>query len=52
MTKKEIAIRTIQGLSDSASWADIEERIRLLVGIDRGLADIKAGKVVPHEQVR
>jgi predicted transcriptional regulator len=52
MTRKEIAIRTIQGLPDSATWADIEERIRFLAGIDQGLADIKAGRVVPHEQVR
>jgi predicted transcriptional regulator len=52
MNRKEIAIRTIQDLPDSASWADIEERIRFLAGIDKGLADIKAGRVVPHEQVR
>ena len=52
MTRKEIAIKTIQDLPDSASWADIEERIRFLAGIDRGLADIKAGRVVPHRQVK
>jgi|GEM_PF-561637 len=51
MSRKEIAIRTIQGLPDSATWADIEERIRFLAGIDKGLADIKAGRVVPHQQV-
>lgn len=52
MTRKEIAIKTIQCLPDSATWADIEERIGFLAGIDNGLADIKAGRVVPHEQVR
>ena len=34
------------------SWADIEERIRFLAAIDRGLDDIKSGKVVPHEEVK
>ena len=52
MTSKEIAIKTIQDLPDSVTWADIEERIRFLAGIDRGLADIKAGKMVPHEEVK
>jgi predicted transcriptional regulator len=52
MTKKDIAIKTIQTLPDSATWADIEERIRFVAAIDRGLEDIKAGKLVPHEQVK
>ncbi len=52
MTKKQIAIKTIEDLPDSATWADIEERIRFLAGIDKGLEDIKAGRVVPHEQVK
>lgn len=51
MIKKEIAIKTTRGLPDSGAWADIEERIRFLAGIDRGLADIKTGRVVSHEQV-
>jgi predicted transcriptional regulator len=52
MTGKEIAIKTIQELPDSATWADIEERIRFLAGIDKGLADIKAGRTISHEQVK
>jgi predicted transcriptional regulator len=52
MTNKDMAIKTIQGLPDSATWEDIEERVRFVGGIDRGLADIKAGKVVPHEEVK
>lgn len=52
MTKKDIAIKTLQTLPDSASWADIEERIRFLAAIDRGFEDIKAGKVIPHEDVK
>ena len=52
MTSKDIAIKTIQELPDSASWEDIEERVRFLAAIDKGLADIKAGRVVPHEEVK
>jgi predicted transcriptional regulator len=52
MTSKEIAIKTIRELPDSATWADIEERIRFLGAIDRGLADIKAGRVIPHDEVK
>ena len=52
MTSKDLAIKTIQELPDSATWEDIEERVRFLAGIDKGLADIKAGKVVPHEEVK
>ena len=52
MTSKEIAMKTIQELPDSATWSDIEERIRFLSAIDKGLDDIKAGRVVPHEDVK
>lgn len=52
MTTKDRAIKTIQELPDTATWEDISERIRFLAGIDKGLADIKAGKVVPHEEVK
>jgi predicted transcriptional regulator len=52
MTKKEMAVEAVQDLPDSATWADIADRIRFLAGIDKGLADIKAGSVVPHEEVR
>lgn len=47
-----MAIKTIQELPDSATWEEIEERVRFLAGIDKGWADVKAGKVVPHEEVK
>jgi len=52
MNLKEIAIEIMQDLPDSVTWADIEERIRLLAAIDRGLADIKSGKIVPHKEAK
>ena len=39
-------------MPDSATWADIEERIRFLAAIDKGLKDVKSGRVVAHEDVR
>jgi predicted transcriptional regulator len=52
MTSKDLAIKTIQELPDSATWEDIEERVRFLAAIDKGLADVRAGKVVPHDEVK
>jgi predicted transcriptional regulator len=52
MNCKKIAIKTIQELSDSATWTDIEERIHVLAAIDKGLTDIKEGKIIPHKEVK
>ena len=52
MTKKEIAIKTLQEMPDWATWEEIEERIRFLAAIDKGLEDIKNGKVIPHKAVK
>ena len=52
MSTKDLAIKTIQELPDSASWTDIEDRIRFLAAIDKGLEDIKSGKTIPHEEVK
>lgn len=52
MTSKEMAIKTIQQMPDSATWGQIEERIRFLAALDEGLEDIKAGRLVPHEDVK
>jgi predicted transcriptional regulator len=52
MTTKEKAVRSITQLPDSATWEDIEERVRFLAAIDKGLEDIKEGKLIPHEEVK
>ena len=52
MTNKEAAIKVIQELPDSVSWGDIEERIRFLAAIDKGMEDIKAGRIIPHQDVK
>ena len=52
MTTRDLAIKSIGDLPESATWADIEERVRFLGAIDKGLDDIKAGRVIPHEDVK
>ncbi len=52
MNSKEIAIKTINELPESATWEDIEERIHFLAAIEKGLSDIKTGRVVPHNEVK
>lgn len=52
MTTKEIAVKSITELPDSVTWEDIEERVRFMAAVDRGLEDIKQGKVIPHEEVK
>ena len=52
MSTKELALNTIQELPDDASFKEIEERIRFLAAIEKGREDVRAGNVVPHEEVR
>lgn len=52
MTSKEIALKTIEQLPESASWEDIQERINFLVGVRKGLRELDEGQGIPHDQVR
>lgn len=52
MSTKELALDTIQGLPEDASWQDIEERIHFVAAIERARQEVRDGKVVPHEEVR
>jgi predicted transcriptional regulator len=52
MSTKELAMETIRGLPEDASWHDIEERIRFLAAIEKGREEVRKGAVVPHEDVR
>ena len=52
MSTKELAIKSIEELPESATWAEIEERIRFLSAIEKGRKDIVERKVVPHEEVK
>ena len=52
MTTKQIAIQTIQELPDDATWDDIQERIRFVAGVRKGLRELDEGKGIPHDRVR
>lgn len=52
MTTKEIAVKSIGEMPETADWHDIEERIHFLAALEKGLDDIRASRLVPHEDVK
>lgn len=50
-TAKEEALSLINDLSDDASWEEIQYHIYVKQKVNRGLADIDAGRVATHEDV-
>lgn len=51
-TAKEAAKQLIDHLPDEASWDDIMYELYVKQKIEEGLADIEAGRTIPHEQVK
>jgi predicted transcriptional regulator len=51
-TAKQAAKQIIDQVSDQASWDDIMYELYVKEKIEEGLADIKAGRTIPHEQVK
>ncbi|MCP5141580.1 MAG: hypothetical protein H6926_06265 [Chromatiales bacterium] len=51
-TAKQAAREVIDHMSDQASWDDIMYELFVKQKIEAGLADIEAGKVVPHDQIK
>ncbi len=53
MISKENAIKTIQDIPDSVTWADIiEERIRFLSSIDKEIDEIRYDTISQQEEVK
>ncbi len=51
MTSKEIAIKNIQNIPDSPTWADIvEERIRFLSSMDKDFVNTKSEMISQQQQ--
>ncbi|CAN5208277.1 hypothetical protein BH09GEM1_BH09GEM1_39300 [soil metagenome] len=46
------AREVIDQLPESASWDDVMYELYVREAIDAGLADVAAGRTIPHEQVR
>ena len=52
MTNKEIAIKSIEELPESATWEDIQERINFIAGVRKGLRELDQGKGISHKKIR
>lgn len=50
-TAKEQVKRILETLPEDASYEDIQYHIYVRQRIEHGLADVEAGRVVPHEEV-
>lgn len=49
---KQLAIQALEQLPDDATLEDAMERLYLLESIERGQADMRAGRSVTHEEVK
>lgn len=49
---KAHAREIIDRLPESASWDDVMYELYVREAIDAGLADVAAGRTIPHEEVR
>jgi hypothetical protein len=44
MSTKELAMETIKGLPENATWREIEARIRLLAEVNMGYEELQRGE--------
>ena len=51
-TARERILEALQDLPDDATFDDAIERLVFLARIDTGLAELDAGKGIPHEEVK
>jgi predicted transcriptional regulator len=49
---KQRILEAVQRLPADASFEDVMERLYFLYKVEQGLADVEAGRVVPHEDVK
>jgi predicted transcriptional regulator len=49
---KQVAKAVIDQLPEQASWDEIMYELYAKQKIEEGLADIEAGRVIPHERVK
>ena len=49
---KAHAREIIERLPDDASWDDVMYELYVREAIDAGLADVEAGRTVPHDKVK
>jgi predicted transcriptional regulator len=49
---KQKVLDVVDQLPPTATIEDLMERLYFLAKIERGIADVEAGRVLPHEDVR
>lgn len=49
---KEAAREVLERLSDQVTWNDIMYELYVKQKLETGLADIEAGRTVPHQQLK
>lgn len=52
MSMKEEAIRLVEQLPDEFSWDDLMYEIYVRKAIEAGMADSRAGRTIPVEELR
>ncbi len=51
MTTKEQIMRSLDNLPEDATIEDFMERLYFLLKVERGLADVEAGRTISHEEL-
>ena len=51
-TPKEVTKQLIDCLPDHAGWDEIMYELYVRSKIEEGMADIEAGRTIPHEEVK
>jgi predicted transcriptional regulator len=51
-TAKEAAREILEQLSDQVTWNDIMYELYVKQKLETGLADIEAGRTIPHQQFK
>ncbi len=52
MSDKQAVLEAVSQMPDNLSMKQIQAELDLLASLNEGLADIKAGRVVPHEEIK
>jgi len=51
VSKKEIMHRVVDQLPEEADFDEAIDRLMYIKGIERGLADVEAGRTITHEEL-
>jgi predicted transcriptional regulator len=52
MSNKELVLEAVRGMPDEATIEQISEEIAILAAIRRGQEAVRAGDVIPHEEIK